>query len=237
LEFEKYGDEGAYHWSHSRPALTNTGYSPPLAARYDALLSRLPPGSRCVLDVGCGDGYLLYRASLVCRAAALHGVDPSARGVAMAAGRLARAGCRALLGTAGAGDLPYGTGSFDAVLMADVIEHLEEPERALDEVRRVLAPGGVLLLSTPFRQRDFRWDERYHVHEYDDGELRDLLGEFFASVELSACCPMSWMRFWRRGALCRMAVRWISLLAGNPMTRSSGRPTRDYGQLVAACTG
>lgn len=40
-------------------------------------------------------------------------------------------------------------GSFDLVLMSEVIEHLPQPDRALAGVRRLLRPGGVLILSTP----------------------------------------------------------------------------------------
>lgn len=46
--------------------------------------------------------------------------------------------------------LPFGEGTFDVVVCAEVIEHMREPARALEEVRRVLKPGGKLLLTTPF---------------------------------------------------------------------------------------
>ena len=44
----------------------------------------------------------------------------------------------------------FADGSFDHVFMMEVLEHVETPQAALDEVRRVLRPGGTLLLSTPF---------------------------------------------------------------------------------------
>ncbi|MEJ8669191.1 class I SAM-dependent methyltransferase [Streptomyces sp. MS1.AVA.1] len=47
------------------------------------------------------------------------------------------------------GGLPFRTGSADAVLFSEVIEHLVDPDAALDEIRRVLRPGGHLMLSTP----------------------------------------------------------------------------------------
>jgi len=41
------------------------------------------------------------------------------------------------------------TSSVDFVIMSEVIEHLVDPDGTLDEVRRILVPGGLLLLSTP----------------------------------------------------------------------------------------
>lgn len=45
--------------------------------------------------------------------------------------------------------LPYDDGEFDAVVLADVIEHLSSHERAISEAARVLAPGGRLIVATP----------------------------------------------------------------------------------------
>ena len=51
---------------------------------------------------------------------------------------------------AGAYDIPLADASFDTALMAEVLEHLETPERALAEARRLLRPGGALIVTTPF---------------------------------------------------------------------------------------
>ena len=45
--------------------------------------------------------------------------------------------------------LPFSSGTFDVVLCSEVIEHVLEPDRLVDELARVLAPNGLLLLSTP----------------------------------------------------------------------------------------
>ncbi|CAM5618114.1 SAM-dependent methyltransferase OS=Streptomyces griseomycini OX=66895 GN=FHS37_000655 PE=4 SV=1 [Streptomyces griseomycini] len=47
------------------------------------------------------------------------------------------------------GGLPFASASADAVLFSEVVEHLVDPDAALDEIRRVLRPGGHLMLSTP----------------------------------------------------------------------------------------
>ena len=47
------------------------------------------------------------------------------------------------------GGLPFASSSVDVVIMSEFIEHLVDPDNALDEAWRVLMPGGTLLLSTP----------------------------------------------------------------------------------------
>lgn len=63
--------------------------------------------------------------------------------------------------------IPFLDGTFDAVFLFDVLEHLPRPAQALEEVFRVLRPGGLLLMNTPFmyplhdEPRDFRRWTRY----------------------------------------------------------------------------
>jgi len=52
--------------------------------------------------------------------------------------------------------LPFDDGYFDAVNMGDVIEHLSDPCAALEEIHRVLKPGGLLVLTTPLRDTVFK---------------------------------------------------------------------------------
>jgi len=46
-------------------------------------------------------------------------------------------------------DLPYADGSFGLVIIKHVVEHLDQPEKCIQELSRILAPGGVLILATP----------------------------------------------------------------------------------------
>lgn len=59
------------------------------------------------------------------------------------------------------GRFPFDDGRFDAVLCNQVLEHVFEPERFVSEIRRVLAPGGKLLLTVPFV-----WDEHEQPWDY-----------------------------------------------------------------------
>jgi SAM-dependent methyltransferase len=134
---------------------------------------------RRVLDAGCGEAYgsaMLARAG----AAAVTGVD-----IAESVLESARDGLPAEV-TLEVGDvrsLPYKDGSFDLIVCFEVIEHVEDPAPVLDELRRLLAPEGVLLISSPNRGV-YPPGNEYHLHEFTPGELRTELEERFANVRL-----------------------------------------------------
>jgi SAM-dependent methyltransferase len=80
--------------------------------------------------------------------------------------------------------LPFAEGSFDAVVAAEVIEHIPEVEIALAEAARVLRPGGRLVVTVPYREtlRRIRCPEcgeefepNGHVHSFDETRLESLL--------------------------------------------------------------
>ncbi|CAL9448483.1 Ubiquinone biosynthesis O-methyltransferase, mitochondrial [Streptomyces sp. enrichment culture] len=102
-------------------------------------------GPRTVLDVGCGDGSAAATAAPFLRGHRLVGVDWSQDALARARTRLPYAVRGELTGDG----LPFASASADAVLFSEVVEHLVDPDAALDEIRRVLRPGGHLMLSTP----------------------------------------------------------------------------------------
>lgn len=111
-----------------------------VAARYDALLPLHARGR--LLDLGCGHVplYAAYRphvGSVTCVdwAQSLH----------------ANPFLDHLVDLNGA--LPFAEGSYDTVVLSDVLEHLPEPQPLLREIARVLVPGGRLLMNLPFLYR------------------------------------------------------------------------------------
>ncbi|MEU4259831.1 methyltransferase domain-containing protein [Streptomyces fradiae] len=98
-----------------------------------------------VLDVGCGDGSAGAIAAGVLDGHRVVGVDWSQDALRRASRRMGRVVRGELTG----GGLPFASGCADAVLFGEVVEHLVDPDGALDELRRVLRRGGHLMLSTP----------------------------------------------------------------------------------------
>lgn len=121
------------------------------------------------LEIGYGAGALqLVMAPSVDE---LHGIDLDAD-PAIAEGLLARRGQRARLVRGSVYELPYEDATFDLAFCFSVFEHLHEYPKALGEVARVLAPGGLFLLGMPavnmamevaFRAIGFKGIEDHHV--------------------------------------------------------------------------
>ena len=73
------------------------------------------------------------------------------------------------------------TNSFDYVLMFQVIEHIRQDFRMLEEIHRVLKPGGKLIISTPNKKMSLTRNP-WHVREYTLNEFKNFLGSFFNVV-------------------------------------------------------
>jgi len=143
MKFTKYDKHGAYHW---KQYAANTKYT----RHVDRILAWITETN--VLDVGAGDG-------LITKLLNATGIDDEPTGVRLAQEH----GANVLL--ASAYSLPYPPDSFNAVLMADVIEHFEHPDFALKEARRV-AP--VLYITTPERGMV---NDKFHITEWTRDEL------------------------------------------------------------------
>lgn len=104
-----------------------------------ALLGQ-PPAAIRVLDVGCSRGSFLAAGARL--GFSMEGVEPAA-GIAAAARADGLKVHTGMLADAG-----FPAASFDAVTLFEVIEHLKEPLALLRDCRRVLKPGGLLVLST-----------------------------------------------------------------------------------------
>jgi len=138
---------------------------------------------RDVLDVACGEGY--GSALLARHARHVTGGDVAPAAIDHACARYASA-ANLDFRVADCTTLPFADASFDAVVSFETIEHIAAQEAFLDEVRRVLRPGGLVVLSCPNRAE--YTDKRnvtneFHVRELYRDELEALLAPRFAHLE------------------------------------------------------
>jgi ubiquinone/menaquinone biosynthesis C-methylase UbiE len=99
-------------------------------------------GRKKILDIGCGDGSFIIRFKKYCK---VFGVDISRRATKIAK----EAGIDAYTVDVSYEKLPFEDEYFDVVYMGDVIEHLINPDFAINEASRVIKSEGFLVLSTP----------------------------------------------------------------------------------------
>jgi SAM-dependent methyltransferase len=123
----------------------------------DRLAERCPAGD--ILDVGCGDGHFLYLAAK--KGFRCFGVDDSESLSSFAA---SKSGAEVKLGLYGKEMFPAHT--FDAISFIQVLEHIPEPELALEAAKYHLRPGGILIVEVPsitaphflgYRATGLRW--------------------------------------------------------------------------------
>jgi 2-polyprenyl-6-hydroxyphenyl methylase / 3-demethylubiquinone-9 3-methyltransferase len=101
---------------------------------------------KSVLDLGCGGGFMAE--ALATRGAIVTAIDPASAAIDIANRHAAEQGLaiRYLVGQGEA--LPLADGSMDCVVCVDVLEHVADLGKVLDEVKRVLKPGGQFLFDT-----------------------------------------------------------------------------------------
>lgn len=120
-----------------------------LTERYPEAVASGSPGGSAVLDLGCGNGGLLLpwaEAGHRCWGLDLE-LHPEVAAVA-------REAALPLAHAQGRGEaLPFPDGTFDLVLLAETLEHVERPRSLGREVVRVLRPGGICYVTTPPRLR------------------------------------------------------------------------------------
>jgi|SRR6478609_2397956 len=137
---------------------------------------RLRPGER-VLDIGSGPGMLASEmAAVVAPRGSVHGVDISPSMLALARGRPPPPGAPSPeYAQADALAMPFADASFDAVASTQVYEYVDDMPAALAEARRVLRPGGRLLVL------DTDWDSIVW-HSRDPERMRRVLAAWEAHL-------------------------------------------------------
>ena len=127
-----------------------------------------------VLDAGCGSGFMLSQLhSLYDRG---EGIDMSPEAIAFG-----QQFTKAKLAVGNAEKLSFGEGTFDAVISTDAIEHIVDDLTSLKEARRVLKPGGTLVVYTPSKVGLF--SNTPLAEYYHDSETSYLLDQRYYTVD------------------------------------------------------
>jgi ubiquinone/menaquinone biosynthesis C-methylase UbiE len=140
-----------------------------------------------VLDFGCGSGYGTALIAEHCFSAV--GIDISEEALRYARDHFSAHGLSfSHIAQIEDAALPFEAESFDVVLSFQVIEHIQAVDLYLSEIRRVLKPGGLIILSTPDRaSRLFSFQKPWnvwHIKEYSAPQLQILLEKFFTGVDV-----------------------------------------------------
>jgi ubiquinone/menaquinone biosynthesis C-methylase UbiE len=137
----------------------------------------LKPNAR-VLDVGCGTGALLKKLAQR-RDLMLYGVDPVPEMLAVARRKLPET---VSLQQGWAEEIPHAAREFDTVVCCSVFHYIREPAKALLEMRRVLKPGGVLVLTD--------WCRDFFLGKIYDSYLRAFDSAHFRTYTQAECASL-----------------------------------------------
>jgi 2-polyprenyl-3-methyl-5-hydroxy-6-metoxy-1,4-benzoquinol methylase len=145
---------------------------------YEIALRHLAPTMK-VLDLACGAGHGVRAIAGSVREA--HGGDVDADTIADA--RAATTDRNVFYHVVDGTATGFDSGSFDAVLSMETIEHVDDEDRFVAELHRVLAPGGVLVLSTPQNSQGHIPITFMHEREYSLEQITALVGRHFTIAE------------------------------------------------------
>lgn len=144
-----------------------------------------------VFDCGCGTG--MYTQLLLPKAEHVSALDFSAESIARVKLRYSK---YSYLDTyvGSATDIPLPDGKFDLVLHCEVLEHIQEDQKALSEISRVTKPGGRLIISVPHPPAPI--DDPNHVREgYTLEQLTEKLNAVGFTVEKHRYCMFGLSKF------------------------------------------
>ena len=150
VDNELYNQLSSTWWDENEPLnLLRTSINPGRFGYFSQVLIkqlRIETEGKKILDVGCGGGILAEEfARLGCQ---VIGIDPSASSLATARAHAQQAGLYIDYRVGSGEDLPFANESFEIVYCSDVLEHVNDLEKVISEIARVLKPNGVFLYDT-----------------------------------------------------------------------------------------
>ena len=140
---------------------------------------------RHVLDIACGEGYGSFMLSQIARSVV--GVDIDSKTVADASTKYCAENLSYKIGSCI--ELPLSDRSVDLVVSFETLEHIAEHDQFMLEIKRVLRPEGILIMSSPERDvyASYReGDNEFHAKELNRAEFKDLLAKHFRNARIGA---------------------------------------------------
>lgn len=212
IVYDKYKKRGAgYHWQQiSRNPLQMSAF---VKGRYNKCIELFTAhagslSGREVLDFGCGDGAFSFELSR--QGAHVSGIDLSEEAVDFANRRHSELKTGGQFFVESCYETHFPDCSFDGVLSTDVIEHVQDQQRFLAEIARVLRPGGLAVISTPIRLTEEPLD-RLHVVEWFPGDFQAMIRTVFPDARFFKSHPVFWAEMSQRSKLLRTLVNLLSL--------------------------
>ncbi len=149
--------------------------------RYAIALSLIK--DKTVLDIASGEGYGSHLMSF--ESNYVFGVDIDEETIERAKTKYKRENLKFLKGSTT--QIPLQDNSVDVIISFETIEHHDEHEQMLAEIKRVLRPGGTLLISSPdkYFYSDIRsYSNPFHIKELYKDEFKDLIARYFKNYKL-----------------------------------------------------
>jgi 2-polyprenyl-3-methyl-5-hydroxy-6-metoxy-1,4-benzoquinol methylase len=163
-----------------------------------------------ILDLGCGQGHITEKIRQAVKGAEITGLDYSISAIEYATEHFPQID----FAVADAYDNPYASGFFDVVVCNNLWEHVPDPLFLLSTIKRIIKPGGYIIVSTPSRYRlgnmmrilrgkPVVFMSRRHVTEYTVGQVKEQLAYGGFDVRRILSSPIS------EGSIKANIAKWI----------------------------
>lgn len=151
-------------------------------------LAREISRDKIVLDIACGEGYGSFLLSQV--ADYVYGVDIDTATVTHANSKYGKFKNNLCFKTGSTSSIPLPDNSVDMVASFETIEHHDEHEQMMREIKRVLKPSGKLIISSPDKDRYRKLDPHnpFHIKELHFVEFKNLMNHFFKHCQYYQQC-------------------------------------------------
>jgi len=241
-KFKKYDVRGAdYHWReiNKRNPLYFNAY---LYARYYIVVKEIKrtlaaEPAKCktinLIDLGCGDGVQVHFINEFLKKEIpqrnIHGIDVSEDALVIARKKNAEG----LFKKESVYAISFPDNFFDFTVSSDVIEHVQDPQKMVDEAVRITKKGGYIIFDTPIKFTENPLDDM-HVQEFFPHELRKMFErddvEIIRAVQSHpffyfALCNKTYTWFGKKVALFAYLINIFSSLTGkNPFLKAQTYP-------------